>query len=245
MSVQINLRNLAIKNAKDGDWEAAIKNNLQLIEMDPENTNALNRIGLAYIQIKKLSKAKKYFKTVLKIDINNRIAQKHLEKLNNNQVITAPEFVKQYFIEEPGKTKTVQLLRLAGKQVLENICIGQTCEFKIKNRFISIESKGKYLGTLPEDLSFRLSKLIKNGNIYSCQVRSCSLKQCCVYIKEIFQSEINKGAHSFPSNDIALNPLSEADDTIILEENIPVEIVQTDNDFERTLDDVHSSADDI
>lgn len=240
MSTQVNLKNLAIKNAKEGDWEAAIKNNTELFELNPENTNALNRIGIAYIQLNKIPKAKKYFKQVLEIDTNNRIAQKHLEKLNSNKVVAAPSFIKQHFIEEPGKTKTVQLLRLAGKQVLENICIGRICELKIKNRFISIESNGQYLGALPEDLSFRLSKLIKNGNTYTCQVRSCTTKQCFVYLKETFQSETNHGAHSFPPKDIALNPMSEIDESVILEENIPVEIIQTDEDFERTLDDVNT-----
>ena len=93
---------------------------------------------------------------------------------------------------------------------------------------------------MPEDLSFRLSKLIKNGNTYSCQVRSCSTKQCSVYIKEVSQSEKNKGAHSFPSRDIALNPLSDIEASIVLEENIPVEIIQTDNDVEKTLEDINT-----
>ena len=240
MSTQINLKNLAIKNAKEGDWESAIKNNLELFELNPENTNPLNRIGIAFIQHGKTAKAKKYFKQVLEIDVNNRIAMKHLDRLNNNKTVAAPAFIKQHFIEEPGKTKTVQLLRLAGKQVLEDIPVGRICELKIKNRFISIESNGQYLGTLPEDLSFRLSKLIKNGNIYSCQVRSCTTKQCCIYLKELYQSDKNEGAHSFPPKDIALNPMSEVDESIILEENIPVELVQTDDDFEKTLEDVNT-----
>jgi tetratricopeptide (TPR) repeat protein len=240
MSTQVNLRNQAIRNAKNGDWKSAIKNNLEILELNPENTNALNRIGVSYIQLDKKTKAKKYFKQVLELDVNNRIAKKHLEKLKNNIAVAAPSFIKQQFIEEPGKTKTASLLRLAGKKVLEKIPVGKDCELKIKNRFISVETDDKYLGSLPEDLSFRLSKLIKNGNIYSCQVRSCSTKQCCVYIKEISQSEENKGAHSFPSSDIALNPLSEADATVILEENIPVEIIQTDNDVEKTLEDINT-----
>lgn len=240
MSMRVNLRNLAIKNAKNGDWKSALKHNVELLEIDPENVNALNRIGIACVQLKKPTKAKRFFKKVLKLDVNNRIAQKHLDKLNNNQTVAAPSFMKQQFIEEPGKTKTVQLLRLAGKKVLECIPVGKECSLKIKNRFISIESDEKYLGSLPEDLSFRLSKLIKNGNTYSCQVRSCSTKQCCVYLKETHQSEENRGTHSFPPRDIALNPLSEVDESIVLEENIPVEIVQTDSDVEKTLEDVNT-----
>lgn len=241
MSIQVNLRNLAIKKAKAGEWKEAIKVNEELLEINPENTNALNRIGVAYIQLKKLTKAKRYFKQVLELDVNDRIAKKHLERLKNKTATNnCLSFVKQHFIEEPGKTKTVQLLRLAGKPVLECISVGQECSLKIKNRYISVESNDKYLGSLPEDLSFRLSKLIKSGNEYSCLVRSCSDKQCCIYLKETKQSEQNKGTHSFPPRDIALNPLSEIDEAIVMEENIPVEIIQTDSDFERTLDDVNT-----
>ena len=240
MSTQVNLRNLAIRNAKDGDWASAVKNNLEIVNLNPENVNALNRAGVAYIQLGKTTKAKNYFKQALSIDVNNKIAKKHLEKIKNNITVAAPSFIKQQFIEEPGKTKTAQLLRLAGKKVLENIPVGKLCKLKIKNRYISIESENQYLGSLPEDLSFRLSKLMKNGNTYSCQVRSCSTKQCSVYIKEISQSEKNKGAHSFPSSEIALNPLSDIEASIVLEENIPVEIVQTDTDVEKTLEDINT-----
>ena len=240
MSTQVNLRNLAIKNAKEGNWKEAIKANEEILESSPENTNALNRIGVAYIQLKKLTKAKRYFKQVLALDVNDRIAKEHLERLKNKNAVSGLSFIKQHFIEEPGKTKTVQLLRLAGKPVLECVSVGQDCSLKIKNRYISVESNGKYLGSLPEDLSFRLSKLIKSGNEYSCLVRSCSDKQCCIYLKETKQSDKNKGTHSFPSRDIALSPLSEIDESIVLEENIPVEIIQTDSDVEKTLDDVNT-----
>jgi len=240
MSNKITLKNLAIKYAKKNNWEEAVKVNQELLELNPEDTNALNRLGVALIQLDNIKEAKKAFKKTLELDVNNRIAQKHLEKLKNNQTIAIPSFSRQHFIEEPGKTKTVSLLRLTNKQVLENISVGQDCELKIKNRFISIESNDKYLGTLPEDLSFRLSKLIKSGNKYSCQIRMCSAKQCSVYLKEITRSPKNQGTQSFPPKDIVLNPLSEINETIVLEENIPVEIVQTDFDTEKTLEDINT-----
>ncbi len=241
MSNKLTLKNLAIKYAKEGNWQQAIETNQELLSLNPEDTNALNRLGVAYMQLDQTKEAEQSFKKTLELDVNNIIAQKHLKKIKNNQTIAVPSFSKQHFIEEPGKTKTVSLLRLTNKQILEDIPVGQDCELKIKNRFISVESKGKYLGTLPEDLSFRLSKLIKSGNEYSCQIRMCSAKQCSVYLKEIKKSKKNQDTHSFPPKDIALNPLSEVDETIVLEENIPVEIVQTDFDTEKTLEDLNTN----
>ncbi len=240
MSLQEDLKILAIKDAKKGDWEAAINHNLQILDIDSDNTNALNRLGVAYLQLNKHKKAKSTFKQVLEFDKNNKIAHKHLEKLKNNQACIAPSFSRGHFIEEPGRTKTVSLFRLAGKNVLEAVSVGKECNLVIKNRFISIDIDGTYVGALPEDLSFRLSKLIKSGNEYRCLIRSCNQKECEVFIKETLQSKENKGTHSFPPSKMALNPLSEIEDTIIIKENIPMEIVETDTDTEKTLDNVDS-----
>ena len=241
MSLQEDLKIAAIKDAKNGNWESAVTHNLQIVEIDPDNTNALNRLGVAYIQLDKLKKAKAIFKQVLELDKNNKIATKHFEKINNNQICIAPSFSRGHFIEEPGRTKTVPLFRLAGRNILESVSVGKECNLVIKNRFISVDINGTYIGALPEDLSFRLSKLIKSGNEYCCLIRSCNQKECEVYIKETFQSPENKGTHSFPPSKMALNPLSEIEDTIIIKENIPMEIVETDTDTEKTLDTVNSS----
>ena len=236
MSLQSDLKNLAIKDAKNGDWQQAVTHNLQILELTPYNTNALNRLGIAYIQLDKISEAKKVFKQALELDKNNKIAHKHLEKLSNNLTCVAPSFSQSSFIEEPGKTKTVSLFRLAGKNVLDTVSVGKKCDLKIKNRFVSIEIDGKYIGALPEDLSFRLTKLMKTGNEYLCLIRSCNTKNCEVYLKEILQSEKNIGTHSFPPSKMSLNPLGDLDEAVVLEENIPVEIVETDNDTERMYD---------
>jgi tetratricopeptide (TPR) repeat protein len=236
MSLQSDLKNLSIKDAKNGDWKQAIEHNNQILELSPENTNALNRLGIAYVQVGKISKAKKSFKQALDIDKNNKIAKKHLEKLANNQTCVAPSFSNSHFIEEPGKTRTVSLFRLAGKNVLDCVGVGKECELIIKNRFISIEIEGKYIGALPEDLSFRLTKLIKSGNEYQCIVRSSNQKNCEVFLKETLISKKNVGTHSFPPSKMSLNPLSQLDEAVVLEENLPVEMLDTDNDTEKTIE---------
>lgn len=236
MSLQIDLKNLAIKDAKNGDWKQAVKHNLQILELNQENTNALNRLGIAYVQLDKIPKAKKSFAQALDLDKNNKIAKKHLEKLRNNQKCVAPSFSRNHFIEEPGKTKTVTLHRVAGKNILDCVSVGKECELKIKNRFISIEMDGKYIGALPEDLSFRLTKLIKSGNKYQGIVRSCNQKNCEVYLKELSVSDKNIGIHSFPPSKMSLHPLSQLNEAVVLEENIPVEMVNTDSDTEKTID---------
>lgn len=227
----------AIAAAKDQDWSAAIDFNKAILDHNPNDVGALNRLGVAYSQLGNQKAAKSAFQKVIDIDKSNPIARKNLDKLKNNQVPAVPTFATQDFIEEPGKTKTVELHRLAGKNVLDNLAVGQECELKPKNRFISVESRGTYIGALPEDISFRLAKLIETGNVYYCCIRSFSANHCSVYIKELSRSEKNKDANSFPVNKSSNAGLNDLDD-LLLDDEIPIEVVDSDNDVERTIEDV-------
>ncbi|MFZ1721107.1 MAG: tetratricopeptide repeat protein [Microgenomates group bacterium] len=242
MISRATLRNKAIAAAKEANWQEAIELNTLLLSQDQHDIQALNRLGVAHLQLRELDEAKEAFSKTLEIDRTNTIASKHLANLKKNIIVAAPSFTKQHFIEEPGKTKTVELHRLAGKNSLKNVSVGQICTLKPKNRFISIEIDDTYLGALPEDISFRLSKLIKRGNHYSCQVRSCNGTTCSVYIKEEVQSAKNADIHSFPPNKNNLATLNEIDEDFLLEKDIPVEIVDTDNDIEKSYEDVETDA---
>jgi hypothetical protein len=238
MQTAATIRRQAIQAAKTGDWQAAVDHNQQLLNQYPDDTNALNRLGIAYVQIKDISKAKKAFQKSLEFDRANMIARKHLDKLLNNQEVGAPAFIKQQFIEEPGKTKTVELHRLASKQVLAPFKVGDSCQLKLKNRYISVNINGVYIGALPEDVSFRLARLIESGNEYDCFVRSCDGKSCFVFLKEVKQSPENVNLQSFPGSKTILSQGSDFDNLHMLEDDIPMEIVDTDTDMERSLDDM-------
>ncbi len=235
------LENQAIQAAKSQNWEQALTVNLSILEQDEHNTPALMRSGIAYLQLDKKSKAKEAFEQVLTIDKSNALAKKHLLKLKNNQKIVLSHLpTNEEFIEEPGKSKTVELHRLAGKEQLESLSVGQECTLKPKNRFISIESNKIYIGSLPEDLSARLSKLIAGGNTYTCYIQSLTATACTVFIKEATRSKHNQFIHSFPvvkSQLTGLNDMYLSDDSIPLQmEDIPLQMVETDSDDEKTPD---------
>ncbi|NCN03622.1 MAG: tetratricopeptide repeat protein [Candidatus Pacebacteria bacterium] len=235
MNKLASLQIKAVNAAKNSNWDQAVTINEEILELDQKNLGALNRLGLSYLQIQKPAKAKKCFKQVLEIDTSNNIAKKNLEKIKNNQN-TAPSFSQEHFIEEPGKTKIVELHRLAGKETLNKLAPGLVCELKIKKRYISIEHDGNYIGTLPEDLSFRLTKLIKRNNTYECFIHSACPKSTFVYIKEANRSEQNENIHSFPLNKNLIATISDIDESFLLDDNIPMEIINTDTDEEKGID---------
>lgn len=240
MSQVLLLQQKAIKAAKDLDWSAAVEANQSLLELKSDDVPALNRLGAAYVQLGDTKKAKTTFEQVLGIDTSNKLAHKNLDRLKNKQTTQVASFSADSFIEEPGKTKSVELYRLAGKEVLSNLSIGKACELQTKNRYVSVSVDGTYVGALPEDLSFRLTKLLSTGNTYSCRIRSCNGSSCVVYLRELERSPKNKDVNSFPVNRMAIASSINDVDESMLEEDIPVEIVHTDTDTEKSFEDFDS-----
>ena len=116
--------------------------------------------------------------------------------------------------------------------MVQNLSVGQTCQLVPKNRYISIETTKEsiYVGAIPEDVSFRLSKLLKNGNQYCCSISACNDNSCCVYIKETARSTKNKHLNSFATNKVGNISNININDEIMLEKDIPVRVVSTDDD---------------
>lgn len=199
------LQQQAIKAAKDLNWEEAIRINEEILTLNERDVAALNRLGLAHLQLQKPKKAAEIFNSVLAIDKCNIIAQKHIknlrEKNGSTQLLSFTG--TNTFIEEPGKARIIELHRLAGKQVLYLLSIGQSCKLVPKNRFISVETEdGVYIGALPEDLSFRLTKLITRGNTYACLIYSRNEKQCSIHLAEDEVAKRNEHLPSFPPKKI-------------------------------------------
>jgi tetratricopeptide (TPR) repeat protein len=244
MNRQHLLQLQAVNAAKKQDWSAAVSFNQELVVLHPQDVSALNRLGTAYLQLKKIDLAEETFTKVIEIDKSNSIAKKHLDIIAKKGVAKAPRFTHEHFIEEPGTTRLVELHRLTNKEELEKLYVGQECQLKSKNRYISVETiDGIYIGALPEDLSFRLTKLIDRGNEYSCIVHGASSKNCTVYIRETLRSAKNQDINSFPLNKAQVSAINDIDDLFMLEEDIPVEIIETDNDTERSMEELEPQDD--
>ena len=241
----------AIAAAKNQAWEKAVEINNEILSRSESDLGALNRLGLAYMHLKKPIKARQAFKAVLDRDKSNLIARKHLENLKNKSTAAAP-LSNTYFIEEPGKTKITELHRLARKDILGKLRIGQTCKIVIKkNKYISIETEdGKYIGSLPDDLSYRLNKLMKRGNEYHCLIHSFSDHNCSVHLRASKTAPKNKHLQSFPVTKVSAPTATTAasiDEEFLIEDDIPVETGEQDDDrnddFEDTLEKINKGED--
>ncbi|MBU1000520.1 hypothetical protein KKE78_03955 [Patescibacteria group bacterium] len=214
-----DLHKQAINAALDSNWKLAIKLNKQIIKTNPQNVDALNRQAKAYIETGKTNLAKKYYSKALSVDPYNPIAQKNLKiiksfkskkskrcksttqdvdnKLSSETCIRS-KLCPSLFLQEPGKTKIVSLIKIAEPQKLISTFSGMKVEMVIKNRKITItDLNGNYLGVLPDDINHQLLRLSKGGNKYELFVKAVRINTLSVIIKETFRSKRFRNQPSF------------------------------------------------
>lgn len=188
-----DLSNIAINAALTNDWDKAISINLEIIESNPDDINALNRLAFAFIQTCKAEEAKKIYKKILLIDKYNLIAHKNLEKINilrskklkPKSINPLPSISPSLFIEEPGRTKTVTLTNPAHSEILSSVNIGDPVILHPKKHSIEIRDHNNiYLGALPDDIAFRLIRLLKSGNAYRVNIKNIGKNSITVFLSE-------------------------------------------------------------
>lgn len=186
----------AVSAALDYKWELAIEINKKILKNNPENIETLNRLARAYFETGNITKSRQTYKSVTDLDGFNVIAKKNLTRLNRlttHQKAPTSDGEKQNFRElfqklasEPGKTKVVALVKIGDQTLLSKLASGDKLKISPKKHSIEICTfDRKHVGNLPDDLSFKLLKLIKAGNIYECCIKSITPKEVQIIIFEI------------------------------------------------------------
>lgn len=196
---------MAIDAALSCKWDDALEINRALSKVEPQNVECLNRLARACFELGKYPQAKKIYQEVLKLDIYNSIAQKNLKRViamkkvvplkQNGQAIL---MIPSLFLEEPGITKVVTLIKVAEPQKLLSLSAGLPVNLVIKGKGITVlDTQNKYLGVLPDDIAHHLSRLIKGGNKYFCLIKSIKSNSLTVLIRETFRSKKFRNQASF------------------------------------------------
>lgn len=198
----------AISAALSGSWQEALKFNQQIIELDPKNVEALNRMARAYFELGELNKSKKHFEEALGHDPYNQIAAKFLKrikafakkgpKLQINPMPSYGQIDGDMFIEEPGKTRLVTLLKVAEPQKLSLLSAGMMVSLIIKNHAIAVtDVYEEYLGVLPDDLSHHLIRLMNGGNKYQAIIKTIKTNSLTILVREVYRSTRFRNQPSF------------------------------------------------
>lgn len=196
----LSLKNQAIQTALQGDWTSAIALNEQILEEEPNDIDTLNRLGFALLSLGNNKDAKTVYERVLSLDMKNPVAIRNLKRLGDGKTKRVI-VLNNLFIEEPGKTKVIDLLNIADKKVVSCLRSGEMLALRIKrNRLFAIDTENQYIGMLPDDISQRLTKFMDAGNQYEAYVRTVDHSKVSIFIRETIRSKKFKNQPSFLSS---------------------------------------------
>lgn len=197
------LKTQAIQTALTGDWNTAVSLNQSILEEFPDDIDTLNRLAFAYSSIGNNKEAKSLYQKVLLLDAQNPIALRNMKRLNGGgNSSNHPVQMNNIFIEEPGKTKVVEIINVAEKKLLAQLRAGEHVSLQVKRmKIFVLDTEKQFLGMLPDDVGRRLIEFINGGNEYEAYVKTIDNLRLIVFIKETKRSTKFKNQPSFPSFD--------------------------------------------
>ncbi|MGI9253184.1 MAG: tetratricopeptide repeat protein [Thermomicrobiales bacterium] len=191
----------------NGNWDDAIALNLLLIEKNPRDAEAYNRIGRAHLALRRLQEAREAYQRSLKADPANLIARRNLQRLD--QLKNRPETdltifadampSTAVFIEEVGKTWVDELVNAIDLDLLAEVFPGEKLEMKIEgNRLVVYRNNGQRLGEVEAKTAERVIQLMMGDNKYDIFALGISGHSLRIILREVFRDPKNAQQISFP-----------------------------------------------
>ncbi len=195
----------AIALAMQGRWREAVAANKSSLESFPNDVDARNRLGRAYMELGEYSLAREAYEKTIELDPYNTIAKKNLNRLSHlGETVAGSEggvqkVEPQQFIEEVGKAGVVNLCRLAPPGILAKTAAGGRVNLRIDGSGLIVENNcGESLGQVKPKHGQRLIKLMEGGNKYTPTIISLTEEAVTVIIREVYQNPSQEGRLSFP-----------------------------------------------
>ena len=194
----------AIDLAMQARWQDAINVNEEMLASFPGDVDTYNRLGRAYMELGKFTKAKDAYKNTVKLEPYNAIANRNLRRLNDlketqKAQVETDKVEPEQFIEEIGKAGVVTLTDLAPKEKRALTVAGDKAIIKLEGSYLVAENAhGDYLGRVEQKKAIRLIRLIIGGNKYSAVVVKSTADSMTVMIRETYQHPSQAGKLSFP-----------------------------------------------
>jgi tetratricopeptide (TPR) repeat protein len=196
----VSLKSQAIQTALVGDWTNAISINQSILQEEPNDIDTLNRLAFAFLSLGNTKDAKSLYEKVLSLDMKNPIAIRNLKRLGDSITKKNNAPLNNLFIEEPGKTKVIELINVADKKIISLLRSGEMLEITIKrNKIFALDLEKQFIGMLPDDICQRLVKFITAGNQYEAYVRTVDNHRVSIFIRETKRVKRFKDQPSFVS----------------------------------------------
>ena len=168
----------AIVLALQGKWQRATEVNRGILELFPDDVEAMNRLGKAFLELGRYPEARDSFEGAARLAPYNTISKKNLERLSHLEAnASRPKPGKvvtpYHLIEESGKSGITVLQKLASPEVLAKMAAGDEVALVPRDHTLVVENaQGEVLGRIESKLAMRLMRLIKDGNRYDSAIIS-------------------------------------------------------------------------
>jgi hypothetical protein len=194
----------AIELALQSKWAEAVQVNRGIMDRFGPDEDTLNRLGKAYTELGQLDDGAEAYKSTLKLNPVNPIAQKNLAKLQGlrggqSVPISKAKVDVDAFIEETGKTALTALHVHAEGDPCSKVAGGDPVKLIVAGDTMNVETaRGVALGHLEHALGRRLIKFLEGGNRYSGAVATCEGGAIRIIVRETYQDPKFFGRPSFP-----------------------------------------------
>jgi len=193
----------AVELAVQGLWKEAIAANMAVLDLAPEDVEAYNRLGRAYLELGEHEAARQAYGKALELDQYNSIAKKNLKRLAELGDSMAKDdhhqVVADGFVEDTSKARVVQLVNPAPRETIMQMVPGAKVDLRVEGqRLVAHNEHNDYLGEVDPKYGPRLARLIQGGNQYVAAVRSLGDTDVDLLIKEVYEHPSQAGLVSFP-----------------------------------------------
>ncbi len=194
----------AIDLAMQARWQEAVNLNQEIVHDFPDDVDAHNRLGRAYLELGQYQNARTAYENAARLDPYNSIASRNIRRLNDIKETEAAEVETdkvepQKFIEEIGKAGVVALDELAPKEDRARVVAGDRVHLKLEGSILTVaDSRGTYIGRVEPRQAQRLVRLMLGGNQYSATVVRSIVDMVTVMVRETYQHPSQAGKLSFP-----------------------------------------------
>jgi len=197
--------------ALDGRWEDAVAVNQQILERAAKDAEAHNRLGRAYLGLRRLNEATEAYSNALRADPANLIARRNLQRLEGlrNQAPAEVESAAEtepagmprtaVFIEEVGKTWVDELVNPVPREELSDILPADQLDLRVEGeRLVVTRTDGRRVGEIEAKTAERVIALINGGNRYEVYALGLSTQGLRVILREVYRDPSLAGKISFP-----------------------------------------------
>lgn len=239
--------------AIDGNWDDAIRRNLELLERFPHDAEAQNRLGRAYHEFGRYGEAYDSYLASLRIDAANLIARRNLQRLEHLRGRTEGEGGRMssvprthVFIEEVGKTTVEELINPLQIDELAEVAPGEQLQLEISNKRLFVHDRnGKRLGEIQTKIAERVIELQIGGNRYEIYALGLAAGSLRVILREVYRDPEQVTKVSFPGKIKATRAYMRERETLRLRDESDFLMGDDDDDDDEQLaevgDDLESS----